>query len=87
MNFYELAQYFVFIVLLACLIIGYIIKKSFDEIPNKYIPTILALNGAILNIIVSGFSIESLVYGALTGLAATGMHQAFTRFIENDVQE
>lgn len=83
MDYQELTQYFVVVVLLACLIIGYIIKKSFDEIPNKYIPTILALTGAFLNLIVSGISVDSLVYGALMGLASTGMHQAFTRFIEN----
>ena len=27
-------------------------------------------------------SIENAVYGALMGLASTGMHQAFTRFVE-----
>lgn len=84
MDFTILTKYFVLVVLVACLIVGYIIKTSFDKIPNKYIPTILALLGAILNPLVSGFSIETVVYGALIGLASTGMHQAFTRFIENN---
>ena len=84
MDFTELTQYFVLVVLVACLVVGYIIKTSFDFIPNKYIPTILAFLGAILNAIVSGLTVESVVYGALMGLASTGMHQAFTRFIEND---
>lgn len=82
MDFSQLSQYFVALVLIACLIVGYLIKKSFDTIPNKYIPTILAVLGAALNVLVKGLSVESIVYGALTGLASTGLHQAFTRFIE-----
>ena len=83
MDFTTLTDYFVLVVLVACLVVGYIIKTSFDKIPNKYIPTILACLGAILNAIKSSISLESIVYGALMGLASTAMHQAFTRFIEN----
>lgn len=82
-DFSELTQYFVLVVVVACLVVGYIIKTSFDKVPNKYIPTILAFVGAVLNVAVSGASVESVVYGALMGLASTGMHQAFTRFVEN----
>lgn len=87
MDFTGLKDYFVIVVLVACLVLGYIIKTSFDKIPNKYIPTILAVLGAVLNAIKSGISLESIVYGALMGLASTGMHQAFTRFIENSSEE
>ena len=87
MNFEDLTQYFVLVVMVACLVIGYILKTSFDRVPNKYIPTILAVVGAVLNAAVSGVSIESIVYGALMGLASTGMHQAFTRFVENKDKE
>lgn len=87
MDFTILTDYFVLVVLVACLVVGYIIKTSFDMIPNKYIPTILAVLGAILNTIKSGISLESIVYGALMGLASTGMHQAFTRFVENTNKE
>ena len=83
MDFTTLTQYFVLVVVVACLVVGYIIKTSLDFVPNKYIPTILALLGAVFNPIVSGLSVETIVYGALMGLASTGMHQAFTRFIEN----
>lgn len=78
-----LNENFVVVVFIACLIIGYIIKVSIDMVPNKYIPTILAVFGAILNGVTIGFSVESVVYGALMGLASTGMHQAFKTFIEN----
>lgn len=79
-----LTDNFVLVVFVACLVVGYIIKTSLDMIPNKYIPTILAFVGAILNLFVSGLSVESVVYGAFMGLASTGLHQAFTRFIDSD---
>lgn len=84
MDFTSLTEYFILVVVVACLVVGYVIKKSFDFIPNKYIPTILAVLGAVLNAIVSKPSVESVVYGALMGLASTGLHQAFTRFVEGN---
>lgn len=84
MELTDLTQYFVLVVMVACLVLGYVIKKSFDFIPNKYIPAILALVGAVLNPVVSGLSVETVVYGALTGLASTGLHQAFSKFIEKE---
>lgn len=85
-DFTQLTQYFVLVVVVACLVVGYIIKTSFDKIPNKYIPTILAVIGAVLNAFVGGLSVESVVYGALMGLASTGLHQAFTKFVEGNEQ-
>ena len=81
-DFAELSKYFVLVVVVACLIVGYILKTSFESFPNKYIPTVLAFTGLVLNLTVSGMSIENAVYGALMGLSSTGMHQAFTRFVE-----
>ena len=85
MDFTVLTEHFVMVVVVACLVIGYIIKHStfLSKIPNNDIPEILAVLGGILNAVVSGVSIEAVVYGALMGLASTGMHQAFTKFIEN----
>lgn len=87
MDFTILKDSFVVVVMLACLIVGYLIKISLNFIPNKYIPTILAVLGAVLNAIVSGVSVETIVYGALMGLASTGLHQAFKQFIENTKEE
>lgn len=86
MDFTILTEHFVLVVVVACLVVGYVIKRWIEDVKNKYIPTILAVLGAILNAIVSGVSVESIVYGALMGLASTGMHQAFTRFIENKTE-
>ena len=82
MDFTILTENFTLVVVVACLVLGYIIK-TLEFVSNKYIPTILAVLGAILNAVVSGLSVDEVVYGALMGLASTGMHQAFKQFIEN----
>ena len=84
MDFSVVTEHFVLVVVLACLIVGYIIKHaSFMKwLNNNDIPCVLSVLGAILNCIVSGLSVESIVYGGLMGLASTGLHQAFTKFIE-----
>ena len=84
MDFSTLTEYFVLVVVVACLVVGYIIKHAtfLKWIPNDDIPVVLAILGAIVNTIVGGLSIESIVYGALMGLASTGLHQTFKQFIE-----
>lgn len=86
MDFSILTEHFVLVVVLACLIIGYIIKHAsfFKWINNDDIPVILAVVGAILNPIVSGLSVETVIYGALMGLASTGLHQSFKKYIESE---
>ncbi|MCM1363380.1 MAG: phage holin family protein [Ruminococcus sp.] len=85
MDFTTLTEHFVLVVLLACLIVGYIIKHAsfLKWIPNDDIPIILAVIGGVLNAVVGGFSVETVVYGALMGLSSTGLHQAFTQFVES----
>ena len=77
-------DHFVLVVMVACLVVGYIIKHAtfLKWIPNDDIPVVLAILGAIVNTIVGGLSIESIVYGALMGLASTGLHQTFKQCIE-----
>lgn len=86
MDFSMLKDHFVVVVVLACLIVGYIIKHTsfLKKIPNDDIPAILAVIGAVLNGAVSGWTIENVVYGALMGLASTGLHQAFKSFVEGN---
>ena len=83
MDFTVITEHFELVVILGCLVIGYILKHTFDKVPNKYIPTILAVLGAILNAAVNGVGLENVIYGAVMGLASTGLHQAFTKFVEN----
>lgn len=84
MDFSIVTEHFVVIVILACLVIGYIIKHAsfLKWINNNDIPCILAIIGAITNCFASGLSLESIIYGAVMGLASTGLHQAFTKFVE-----
>lgn len=79
-----LTEYFVLVVMVACLVVGYIIKHAtfLHWIPNNDIPLIVAIFGLILNLVVSGMSVESAVYGAFMGLSSTGLHQAFKAFVE-----
>ena len=86
MDFSIITEHFVLVVLVACLAVGYIVKHAtfLKWIPNDDIPIILAAVGGILNPIVSGLSVESVVYGAVTGLASTGLHQSFKAFVENN---
>ena len=81
-----LNEYLVVVVVLACLVVGYIIKHAsfFKWINNDDIPVILAVVGAIVNVLVSGLSVETVVYGAFMGLASTGLHQSFKKFITKE---
>ena len=63
MDFAILNEYFVLVVVVACLVIGYIIKHAtfLKWLPNDDIPVVLAFVGAILNAVVSGISVENIV--------------------------
>lgn len=92
MDFTMLTKYYVLVVVVACLVVGYCIKHAtfLKKIPNDDIPVILAVFGSVLNAVVSGVSVESIVFGALMGLSSTGLHQQFKAFIEgsnNDTNE
>lgn len=82
-----LNDYLVLIVLGICLCVGYVIKHAIPtEKINKFIPLIMAVLGVVLNVWISGFEFtpEVLLGGLASGLASTGMHQAFKQFIEKD---
>lgn len=80
-----LTEYYIPIVVVACLIVGYVIKNSLDFIPNKYIPLILTILGAVVGCIAnSAINLNTIVYGAFSGLASTGLHQTFTKIIEKE---
>lgn len=86
MDYTVLTEHFVVVVVVACLILGYLIKHAslFHWLPNDDIPVVLAVAGAILNAAVGGITVENIIYGALMGLASTGMHQGFKKFIEGN---
>lgn len=83
-----ISNYFVPVVMAGCLATGYVVKKWIKDVDNKWIPTVVFFVGAALNCIVSGnVTVETVVAGTVCGLASTGLHQAFTRIIENKKEE
>jgi len=78
-----LTEYYIPIVLVACLVVGYIMKK-FMPTDNKWIPLTVTILGAVLGCIANkGISLEAIVAGAVSGLASTGLHQLFSQFIDD----
>lgn len=78
-------EYIAILTVLGCLVLGYLVKHSslFKWVKNDNIPMIVAITGAILNPLITGLSVESVIVGAFLGLASTGLHQWFKSFIEN----
>ena len=77
------SNYAVAVIVGICLIIGYIAKKWVKDLDNKYIPTMVAILGAALNIWIAGsVSPDIIMAGVFSGLASTGLHQAFKQMIE-----
>lgn len=72
------------LVVLGALVVGFVLKST-DLLKDKYnrlIPIIVSVVGVLLACWIDGsIRPETIVYGALSGLASTGMHQAFTRLI------
>mgnify|MGYP001385363941 CR=1 FL=1 len=70
------------------LIFGYILK-NYIPLDNKHIPAVMAGLGIGLAFVLNGYvSFEVTVLGgALSGLASTGLHQVFHQYIKGDKKE
>lgn len=81
-----ITENFVPVIVVACVLVGYIIKATppFAKVANNYIPLIVTVLGAVLGALINGLSIEAIVYGAVSGLASTGLHQVFTQILNID---
>ena len=80
-----LTEFAVPIIVGICLCIGYIIKNMIpsDGI-NKYIPLIMGALGVVLNVWINlGITPQILLGGLFSGLASTGLHQAFKNLIDH----
>ena len=78
-----ITENFVPVIVVACVLVGYIIKVTppFAKLANNYIPLIVTLLGAVLGVVANGLTLEATVYGAVSGLASTGLHQVFTQLL------
>ena len=79
----DITTYIKPVALMACLVVGYCLKHIVtNERVNDWIPTIMACLGCALTLWAAGPTLENGVAGAVTGLASTGLHQAFKRAID-----
>ncbi len=85
MDLSVLTEFTVPIIVGVCLCVGYILKNvvTTDKV-NKYIPLIMGMLGLVLNIWVNkgAFTPEILFGGLFSGLASTGLYEAFRNIIE-----
>ena len=80
-------DYIVLIVLGVCLCVGYVLKNLVASSKiNRFIPLIMAVTGIAINWWVNNFKLtpEILLGGMISGLASTGLHQAFKQIIEKN---
>lgn len=89
MDISGLKEYLVIIVLGICLCVGYILKNLIptDKI-NRFIPLIMGVLGVLLNIWISwGVTPEIILGGLISGLASTGLYEAFRNMISGGTKE
>lgn len=67
------------IIVVACLCVGYVIKNVIpNQKVNQFIPLLVLVLGVVLNIWACGIlTLEVCVTGAVSGLASTGLYEAF----------
>lgn len=86
MDMSAIANYFAPIIIIACLVVGYVVKNLVpNEKINKFIPLIVAVLGAVLNVWYTGWIVDlpTILTGAISGLASTGLYEAFANFLKN----
>lgn len=80
-----LQSYVVLVIVGICVCVGYVIKISFPKIDNKYIPAMMAILGVSINVwLVNAISPEIILAGMFSGLASTGLHQAYINLINKE---
>lgn len=90
MDLSVLTQFLDLVVVGICLCVGYIIKTSFDFVPNKYIPLTVGILGLITKILMSlstGINAEVILSGLFSGLASTGLYEMFKNLINKKSEE
>lgn len=70
------------------LCVGYVIKQSMPSVDNKYIPLVMAILGVIIALWINmGVTPQIILSGLFSGLASTGLHQMFTKLINQSEGE
>lgn len=82
----DLTTYAVPVIIEICWCIGFIVKKWVKDVDNKYIPTIVALLGILLNVWMNGwlFTPEIILGGLASGLGSTGINELVTQYTKSE---
>lgn len=82
MNLDFLNDFMIPVIFGICLILGFLIK-SWEKVPNKWIPTIVAVIGVIIALWVNAWaaSPEIILQGLASGLASCGAYDAYKHLI------
>ena len=80
-----ISDFFVPCIVALSLCVGYVMR-NFLPTDNKWIPLALLIIGAVSGVIVSGFNYSGIVSGAVSGLAAVGLNQAFKQALGLNVR-
>lgn len=56
------------------------LAKGWSKFPDRLIPTLVAVSGAVIVPALAGWQAHNVVAGLQAGLAATGLNQAFRQF-------
>ena len=78
-------DYISIIIVVAGVGVGYVIKNTpkINEHLHGYIPLIVGSLGILLNVLQNGLGIEQAVIGLTSGLASTGLYEAYKNTIHN----
>lgn len=81
MNLDFLSDYMIPVIVGICLCVGYIIK-SWEKVPNKWIPTILTVIGLAIAMWIHRWSAtpDIILKGLASGLASCGLYDTFKHF-------
>lgn len=82
----DLTTYAVPVIMAICWCIGFIVNKWVKDVDNKYIPTIVALLGILLNVWMNGwiFTPEIILGGLASGLGSTGINELVTQYTKSE---
>lgn len=71
-------------VTLACVIIGYLITTTpYLNRLKDFVPVLVTIAGTLLGVVLHGFAVDVVVYGALAGILSTGLYELFGKGIKN----
>ena len=80
-----ITQYCVPQILVFCWCLGFVFKRWLP-MDNKWIPTVLFVVGIVCCLAYTGITFDSVVYGAVSGLASVGLNQAFQQALGLNVR-